>query len=176
MKVNERVVRERFQLLKEKFKSQMSKENKGSGIICDYGELEQLLQDLIDLEKDSVIEVESLKKNKEEEEREKGKAVRKRCLERMDENKGKRAKYDMESRMEFFRERSESVMKDKEEERKVKGEELALRKEELELQKDMIKMQQKQFEAQQQSFQNTILQMQAQQTELLKLLLQRNEN
>ena len=176
MKINERIVRDRFNLLKEKFKQQMNQERRGSGITCEYGELEHLIQDVIDMERDCENDIEKQKKNKEEEDKEKAKATRKRCLERIDgERRVKKSKMDMDDRLVFFKERNEIMMKDKEEERKIKKEELELRKEELSLQKELVKNQQKQSEAQQQSFQNTILQMQAQQTELLKLLLQRNE-
>ncbi|XP_057297666.1 uncharacterized protein LOC130628701 [Hydractinia symbiolongicarpus] len=89
--VSERVVRERFQIVKDKFLRKMRAEEKGSGITCTYSELEQLMQDLIDLERDCEKEATESKKENTEHDRKKAINIRKRCMERMGDP-GKRKK------------------------------------------------------------------------------------
>ncbi|XP_057302543.1 golgin subfamily A member 6-like protein 22 isoform X2 [Hydractinia symbiolongicarpus] len=161
--VSERVVRERFQIVKDKFLRKMRAEEKGSGITCTYSELEQLMQDLIDLECDCEKEATESKKENTEHDREKAINIRKRCMERMGDP-GKRKKNKDNDRMDFFRERNESMMRDREEERKLRKAELDLRKEETGLMKDQQKL-----------FQDSLLQMQAQQSQMMQLLLQKLE-
>ena len=55
-----RVVREKYELLKSKFISRMNMEARGSGIVAEFGEFERLMQDLIDMEKDSISILEDI--------------------------------------------------------------------------------------------------------------------
>jgi len=83
-----RACRKRYTLIMNKFKQKNNSEKKASGIECDYDELDNLLQDLYDLERDSneLQNAEKLKQRETERaNREKAEMMRKRCLETMGE-------------------------------------------------------------------------------------------
>ena len=64
--VTERGVQDRYRLLSGRFKRKNNAERRASGINPDFSELDSLLQDVIDLERDStaLLQQEELKKRK----------------------------------------------------------------------------------------------------------------
>lgn len=79
-----RTCRDRLTRLMESFKRKDSNERKGSGISPPFSELDGLLQDLCDLEREAKIASETVEKRRKESQ-EKGEIMRKRCLESIGE-------------------------------------------------------------------------------------------
>jgi len=132
-----RYIRERYQTLAERYKRKNAKELKASGISPEYNELDNLMQDVFDLERDSIeLHEEEQQKKKQNEERSQN--FRKRCLESMketmdrEERPHKRQKQQKdnnhESLISYLRER-------KEEHFELKRRELDLDREKFEEQK-----------------------------------------
>ena len=180
MQLTGKIVRSRFETLRSKFIARMNVENRGSGITAEHGEYEQLMQDLIDMERDEI----SIMKEKTEEEKEnmeKAEGIRKRCLKRMKEKEEEepRKKRKENATLEYLREKNERTMELKEKELKIREQELELERSVREKEGSMMKEQlvelSKRIEGQTMTFQNCFLEMQKQQMEIMKMILSKSE-
>ena len=185
-KVNQRAVRERFDLLLGRFRQQSREEAKASGISPEQTELDALLEEISEREKLAESTRESCSSKNVETDRKKAEEMRAQALERVGETK-KRANEDCERKAkrqrrsgadvtEFLREKSEKELK-------IREEELALKAREVENEKEkhaqMFKTQEAMFanmakqQDQMQTLQMAFLQQQQQQTQAMMVLLER---
>ena len=184
-KVSKRAVRERYTLLREKFKAKMKDEEKASGIECDSSEVEKALEEIA--EKEVAVE-DTVENNKRKVDNAKVVEMRNRALESLgktqkrqrnedEENQWENAKPKQKSRrsggdtIAYLREKNVLVQKWKEEE-------ILLQKQRVEVEgkredqsrkqhQDMMKIlleQTKQQQKQMQSFQQMFTSMQQQQS------------
>ena len=115
--INGKSIRGRFENLRAKFITRMNIEKRGSGIVAEHGEFEQLMQDIIDLERDETVMIEEKseeEKEKEKETMEKAEGIRKRCMKRMKEKamdeEPKTKKGKESATLDYLREKSEKQM------------------------------------------------------------------
>lgn len=190
-KVNKRSVRERYNLLIEKFKKKMKEEEKASGITPEMTEVERALEEILEKEANAENTMESTKKKADN-----AKAVemRNRAMERMHKRKEGDEDQDVENAqpkpkstrrsggdtVTYLREKNDLVQKWKTEELKLQEKRLEVesRKQD-ESQKqhqDMMKMMAQQAQQQQnqmQQFQQMFVAMQQQQSQIISKLLEK---
>jgi len=183
-RVTARSVRDRYALLTSKRAQKIREEEKASGIdVEDVSELDNLLEDILEREKEgkAAIEAQNLEKNKKSE-KEKGAVdlIRRQAMEKME----KRQSDEFQTGTKKKGRRSTSDAIDYLKEKASK--EYDLRKEEMELKKkeqdqssqqqqDMMKVllnQMQQQQQQQQNLQTMFLSQQQQQNEILKALIE----
>ena len=192
-RVTARSVRDRFSLLSTKYAQKLRMEERASGIEVEQTELERLIDEILEREKDAKRELDSKdreKKSKADKEKATAEQVRKQAMERMakrsddQENKQKKPKIRRSTgdAIEYLRERSEN-------DREHKKEELEVRKREIEVQAEKQDQAQKQQQAmfsalmaqiqqqqqQQQNVQVMLVAQQQQQTKLLMAFMESNK-
>ena len=192
-RVTARSVRDRFSLLSTKYAQKLRMEERASGIEVEQTELERLIDEILEREKDAKRELDSKdreKKSKADKEKATAEQVRKQAMERMakrnddQENKQKKPKIRRSTgdAIEYLRERSEN-------DREHKKEELEVRKREIEVQAEKQDQAQKQQQAmfsalmaqiqqqqqQQQNVQAMLVAQQQQQTKLLMAFMESNK-
>ena len=192
-RVTTRSVRDRFSLLSTKYAQKLRMEERASGIEVEQTELERLIDEIFEREKDAKRELDSKdreKKSKADKEKATAEQVRKQAMERMakrsddQENKQKKPKIRRSTgdAIEYLRERSEN-------DREHKKEELEVRKREIEVQAEKQDQAQKQQQAmfsalmaqiqqqqqQQQNVQAMLVAQQQQQTKLLMAFMESNK-
>lgn len=191
-RVTARSVRDQFSLLSTKYAQKLRMEERASGVEVEQTELDSLLEEILEREKDAKKELDSKdreKKSKADKEKATAEEVRKRAMERMakpkiddQENKQKKPKVRRSTldAIDYLRERSDN-------ESEYKKQELEVRKREIEVQAEKqdqaCKQQQTMFSAmmaqmqqQQQSQQNLQALLVAQQQQQSKLLMAFMEN
>lgn len=192
-RVTARSVRDRFSLLSTKQAQKLREEDRATGIDVQHTELDGLLEEILEREKEAKLELDSQdleKKNKSEKEKATAEDVRKQALERMAKRKnddgGKKpakVRRSTADAVEYLREKSERDMD-------FKKEELGIRKREMEMaaekQDQYYKQQQATFTAmmnqmqqqqqQQQGLQALLLSQQQQQNKILLALIQNNKD
>ncbi|XP_068743600.1 uncharacterized protein [Montipora capricornis] len=138
-RVTTRSVRDRFSLLSTKYAHKLRMEEKASGIEVEQSELEKLIEEILEREKNAQNELESKdreKKSRAEKEKASAEEVRKQAMERMakrkgddEENKEKKPKIRRSTAdaIDYLREKSSN-------EREYRKEELEIRKREIQLQ------------------------------------------
>lgn len=82
VRVSTRCVKDRYNILIERFKKKNSRELRASGIEVEYDELDNLLQDAVDMERD-LCALREEQTQKQEQDRKTAELMRKRCLETM---------------------------------------------------------------------------------------------
>ena len=189
--VSARAVRDRYSLLTAKQAQKLRDEEKASGIHVEISELDSLLQEILEREKDGKAKIESqdLEKNKEaEKKKETAEEVRKQAMERMADTK-KRETDESDSgngRKKVRRSTSDTIDYLQEKSAKdhdLKEKELELMKRELELaadkqtqaaqqQESMMRAFMSQMQEQQQSLQAMLITQQQQQNKILMALME----
>ena len=191
-RVTARSVRDRFSLLSTKYAQKLRMEERASGIEVEHTELEKLIDEILEREKDAKRELDSKdreKKSKADKEKATAEQVRKQAMERMvkrtgddQENKQRKPKIRRSTvdAIDYLRERSENEREYKKEELEIKKRELAVQAEK---QDQAQKQQQAMFSAlmaqiqqQQQQQQNVQAMLAAQQQQQTKLLMAFMEN
>jgi hypothetical protein len=101
-KVDQRAVRDRYTLLSQKLRKKLREEERASGIETDMTEVEDALEDIIDIEDNSLKQVEynaEVKVKEMDKEKQSAEDVRKRAMEKLGETqkrKGDKAEADNE--------------------------------------------------------------------------------
>ena len=90
-KVNKRSVRERFNLLAEKYKTKIRNEEKASGISPEITELDMLLEEILALVEEMVTKIHAQDKVSEEKGKAQAQEMRKKALERLGETQKRKA-------------------------------------------------------------------------------------
>ena len=172
-RVTTRSVCEWFSLLSIKYAHKLRMEEKASGIEVEQSELEKLIEEILEREKNAKSELESKdreKKSKAEKEKASAEEVRKQAMERMakpkgvdEENKEKKPKIRQSTAdaIDYLREKSSN-------EREYRKEELEIRKGEIQLQAE--KQDQTQRQQQQAMFSAMMAQIQQQQQQLQNMM------
>ncbi|XP_029180213.2 uncharacterized protein [Acropora muricata] len=188
-KVNQRAVRERFDLLIGRFRQQSKEEAKASGVSPEQTELDALLEEISERQKLAESTRESCSSKNVETDRKKAEEIRTQALERVGATK-KRANEDCERKpkrqrrsgadvTEFIREKSEKELKIRKEELALKAKEIENEKEKhaqmFQSQEAMIANMSKQQD-QMQTLQIAFLQQQQQQTQAMMALLEKFAN
>ena len=172
--VKQRSVRERFTLLQVKYKETNRKDEAGSGTSRQVSELDQLLEDITEKEKDSE-ESRNVNAKKDDQDGEKAENIRKTAMERVGQTKKrqeegeetvstKRKRRSGDETIEYLREKSET-------ERKVREQEIELKKAQVALQQQQAA----QSQAQMQEMMMVIQQQQQQSQNMTALLVQQQQ-
>ena len=153
-RVNKRSVRERFKLIKEKFRRKIREEEKSSGIDVEpTSELEQALEEICSLEESFPVEEKESKQAKEEENKHKAQEIRKKAMESYGQTKSRIARDEapMEPKkkkrrggndsIEFLREKSQLELEIRKRELELKEKETARS---FEQQREMMQLMQQQ--------------------------------
>ena len=131
-RVNKRSVRERFKLIKEKFKRKIQEEEKASGIDVEpVSELEQALEDICALEESLPAEVMDSKQAKTEANKLKAEEIRQKPMESFGQTKAregheepaKKKRRGGNDSIQFLREKSEKELEVRKQELKLKEKE-----------------------------------------------------
>lgn len=131
-RVNKRSVRERFKLIKEKFKRKIQDEEKASGIDVEpASELEQALEDICALEESLPAEVMDSKQAKAEANKLKAEEIRQKAMESFGQTKtregqeepAKKKRRGGNDSIQFLREKSEKELEVRKQELKLKEKE-----------------------------------------------------
>ncbi|XP_068761324.1 caldesmon-like [Montipora capricornis] len=180
-RVTTRSVRDRFSLLSTKYAHKLRMEEKASGIEVEQSELEKLIEEILEREKNAKNELESKdreKKSKAEKEKASAEEVRKQAMERMakrkgddEENKEKKPKIRRSTAdaIDYLREKSSN-------EREYRKEELEIRKREIQLQAEKQDQTQRQQQAMFSAMMAQIQQQQQQQQNMMSLMKTLMEN
>ena len=174
-RVTARSVRDRFSLLSTKYAQKLRMEERASGIEVEQTELERLIDEILEREKNAKRELDSKdreKKSKADKEKATAEQVRKQAMERMakrsddQENKEKKPKIRRSTgdAIDYLRERSEN-------DREYKKEELEVRKREIEVQAEKQDQAQKQQQAMFSALMAQIQQQQQQQQNVQAMLV-----
>lgn len=151
-RVTTRSVRDRFSLLSTKYAHKLRTEENASGIEVEQSELEKLIEEILEREKNAKNELESKdreKRSKVEKEKALAEKVRKEAMERMAKRKGDdednkenkpKIRRSTADAIEYLREKSTN-------EREHRKEELEIRKREIQLQAEKQDQTQRQQEA-----------------------------
>ena len=90
-RVNKRSVKERFNLLAEKYKTKIRNEEKASGISPEITELDMLLEEILALEEEMVTQIHAQDKVSEEKGKAQAQEMRKKALEKLGETQKRKA-------------------------------------------------------------------------------------
>ena len=183
-KVTARSVRDRYNLLTNRRAQKIRAEEKASGIDVDISELDELLEDILEREKEAkaALELQDIEKTKKvEKEKETAEQVRQQAMEKMSKRKSeesdeggtkKKGRKSTADAIDYLKEKSAK-------EYELRKQEIDLKKQEqqqaCQQQQDMMKAllnQMQQQQQQQQSLQAIFLAQQQQQSELLKALIE----
>ena len=173
--VKQRSVRERFTLLQVKYKETNRKDEAGSGTSRQVSELDQLLEDITEKEKDSEESRNVVNAKKDDQDREKAENIRKTAMERVGQTKKrqeeveetvstKRRRRSGDETIGYLREKSET-------ERKVREQEIELKKAQVALQQQQAA----QSQVQMQEMMMVIQQQQQQSQNMTALLVQQQQ-
>lgn len=180
-RVTTRSVRDRFSLLSTKYAHKLRMEEKASGIEVEQTELEKLIEEILEREKNAKNELESKereKKSKAEKEKASAEEVRKQAMERMakrkgddEENREKKPKIRRSTAdaIDYLREKSSN-------EKEYRKEELEIRKREIQLQAEKQDQTQRQQQAMFSAMMAQIQQQQQQQQNMMSLMKTLMEN
>ena len=182
-RVTTRSVRDRFSLLSTKYAHahKLRMEEKASGIEVEQSELEKLIEEILEREKNARNELESRereKKSKAEKEKASAEEVRKQAMERMakrkgddEENREKKPKIRRSTAddIDYLREKSSN-------EKEYRKEELDIRKREIQLQAEKQDQTQRQQQAMFSAMMAQIQQQQQQQQNMMSLMKTLMEN
>lgn len=180
-RVTTRSVRDRFSLLSTKYAHKLRMEEKASGIEVEQSELEKLIEEILEREKNAKNELESKereKKSKAEKEKASAEEVRKQAMERMakrkgddEENREKKPKIRRSTAdaIDYLREKSSN-------EKEYRKEELEIRKREIQLQAEKQDQTQRQQQAMFSAMMAQIQQQQQQQQNMMSLMKTLMEN
>lgn len=192
-KVTGRAVRDRYTLLTSRHKQKLRDEEKASGIEIEETELDILLEDILEREKNAkekIDEQSAEKKAKAAQEKEAAEEIRLQALQTL-KDKGKRKSEDENQKGPKMRRRTsdaiEFLVEKAEKDRELKMEELKIKNREVEIaaakqdeaakqQQSMLASLMQQMERQQQLQQQNIQAMLAQQNNLLMAMLQNSKN
>ena len=175
--VKQRSVRERFALLQAKYKEKNKKDEASSGTSTQMSELDRLLEDITEKEKDSEESRNAAAAKKDNQDREKAESIRKTAMERVSQTKKrqegtereavstKRRRRGGDDTIEYLREKSEA-------ERKVREQELELKKAEVALQEKRAE----QGQTQMQEMLRVMQQQQQQSQNMTALLMQQQQH
>lgn len=166
-KVEKRGVRDRYNLLSQRYRKKMKEEEKESGVSPELTEIEMGLQSIIEVEDAAEKETQSqsaTKRDKFDQEKRSAEQIRKKAMEKLGETQKRKATTDDDEEWKKKKRRSTSndsihYLKEKNEQlAKYKEEELEMKKKELELETKkhdtMMQVFLKQQEQQQKQFQD----------------------
>lgn len=145
-KVDQRAVKDRYTLLSQKLRRKLREEELASGIDTDMTELEDALEDIIDIEDNSVKQVEyeaGVKMKEMDKEKQSAEDIRKRAMGKLRETqkrKGDRTDVDNEKRSKKKRSNGSDTLAFLREKNMMESE---MRKEEMELKRKSMELQEK---------------------------------
>lgn len=145
-KVDQRAVKDRYTLLSQKLRRKLREEEQASGIDTDMTELEDALEDIIDIEDNSVKQVEyeaGVKMKEMDKEKQSAEDIRKRAMGKLRETqkrKGDRTDVDNEKRSKKKRSNGSDTLAFLREKNMMESE---MRKEEMELKRKSMELQEK---------------------------------
>ena len=145
-KVDQRAVRDRYTLLSQKLRRKLRDEEQASGIDTDMTEVEDALEDIIDIEDNSIKQVEyeaGVKMKEMDKEKQSAEDVRRRAMEKLGETQkrnGDKASVDNERQLKKKRSNGNDTLIFLREKNAMETE---MRKEEMELKRRTIELQEK---------------------------------
>ena len=163
-KVDQRAARDRYTLLSQKLRRKLREEEQASGIDADMTEVEDALEDIIDIEDNSVKQVEyeaDVKMKEMDKEKQTAEDVRKRAMEKLGETQKRKGDVENERRSKKKRSNGSDTLAFLREKNMMESE---MRKEKMEMKRRNMELQEKKHD----DLMNLVIQQQQQQSKQMQ--------